>query len=97
MKREDVADKHKVDFPRLARELTADDYVTRFAGWQRRGSSPRRFPRCPTTSLASEYGDKIVETDKAIRKLAPTDRDLPGCSTFAAFVRRRRGARQTHA
>ena len=62
MKREDVADKHKVtDFP-ADRHARADGRrlcLRRSGGWQRRGSSRRRSRRCPTTSSASkEYGDK---------------------------------------
>ena len=81
MKREDIADKHKIsDFPATGtRELTADDYVYGI----RRLATPRI--KSPSfTSMSDyilglkEYGDKIVEVDKAMRKgMAPTDRDLP--------------------
>ena len=81
MKREDVADKYKVtDFKQTGtRELTADDYVYGI----RRLATPRiKSPSFSTMSDyivgLKEYGDKIVETDKAIRAgMAPTDRDLP--------------------
>ncbi len=81
MKREDVADKYKVtDFKETGtRELVADDYVYAI----RRLATPRI--KSPSFSPMSdyivglkEYGEKIVEIDKALRKdLAPTDRDLP--------------------
>jgi ABC-type transport system substrate-binding protein len=81
LKREDVADKHRVgDFKETgARELTADDYVYSF----RRLATPRiKSPAFSTMSDyivgLKEYGEKIVGIDKAMRKdLAPTDRDLP--------------------
>jgi len=68
------------DFPETGtRELTAHDYVYAI----RRLATPR--VKSPSFSLMSEYivglkeyGDRIAETDKALRKeLAPTDRDLP--------------------
>jgi ABC-type transport system substrate-binding protein len=81
MKREDVADKHKIsDFKETGtRELTADDYVYSI----RRLATPR--VKSPSFSTMAdyivglkEYGDKIVEIDKALRRgMAPTDRDLP--------------------
>ena len=81
MKREDVADKHKItDFKETGtRELTADDYVYSI----RRLATPR--VKSPSFSTMSDYivglkehGDRIVEADKALRRgLAPTDRDLP--------------------
>ncbi len=81
MKREDVADKYKVtDFKETGtRELTADDYVYAI----RRLATPR--VKSPSFSTMSdyivglkEYGERIVEIDKAMRKdMAPTDRDLP--------------------
>ncbi len=81
MKREDVADKYKItDFKQTGtRELTADDYVYGI----RRLATPRiKSPSFSTMSDyivgLKEYGDKIVETDKSLRRdLAPTDRDLP--------------------
>ena len=81
MKREDVADKYKItDFKQTGtRELTADDYVYGI----RRLATPRiKSPSFSTMSDyvvgLKEYGDKIVEADKALRRgLAPTDRDLP--------------------
>lgn len=81
MKREDVADKHKItDFKETGtRELVADDYVYAI----RRLATPR--VKSPSYSTMAdyivglkEYGDRIVEIDKALRKdLPPTDRDLP--------------------
>ena len=81
MKREDVADKHKItDFKETGtRDLTADDYVYAI----RRLATPR--VKSPSFSTMSDYivglkehGDRIVEADKALRRgLAPTDRDLP--------------------
>jgi len=81
MRREDVADKHKVtDFKESGtRELTADDYVYAI----RRLATPR--VKSPSFSTMAdyivglkEYGERIVEVDRALRKnLAPTDRDLP--------------------
>ena len=81
MKREDVADKHKIsDFKQTGtRELTADDYVYAI----RRLATPR--VKSPSFSTMAdyivglkEYGERIVESDKALRRdLAPTDRDLP--------------------
>jgi ABC-type transport system substrate-binding protein len=81
MKLEDVADKYKVtDFKQTGtRELTADDYVYGI----RRLATPRiKSPSYSTMSDyivgLKEYGDKVIEADKALRKnLAPTDRDLP--------------------
>ncbi len=81
MKKSDVADKHKIsDFPATGtRELTADDYVYAI----RRLATPRiKSPSYTTMSDyilgLKEYGDKIVDVDKALRKgMAPTDRDLP--------------------
>ena len=81
MKREDVADKHKIaDFKETGtRELTADDYVYAI----RRLATPRiKSPSFSTMSDyivgLKEYGETIVAADKALRKdLAPTDRDLP--------------------
>ncbi len=81
MNREDVADKYKVtDFKATGtRELVADDYVYAI----RRLATPRiKSPAFSTMSDyivgLKEYGEKIVETDKGLRKdLAPTDRDLP--------------------
>ena len=72
---EDLADKFAIpDFPRTGtRELTADDYVYAF----RRLASPRVVS--PIYSLMAEYvsglkeyGDRLLERDKALR------RDLPG-------------------
>jgi len=81
MKREDVADKHKItDFKETGtRELTADDYVYSI----RRLATPR--VKSPSFSTMSDYivglkehGEAIVEADKTLRRgLAPTDRDLP--------------------
>ena len=81
MKREDVADKHKIsDFKETGtRELVADDYVYGI----RRLATPRiKSPSFSTMSDyiigLKEYGERIVATDKELRKsLAPTDRDLP--------------------
>ena len=81
MKREDVGEKHKItDFKETGtRELTADDYVYSI----RRLATPR--VKSPSFSTMAdyivglkEYGERIVETDKSLRRgLAPTDRDLP--------------------
>ena len=81
MSREDVAGKHRIaDFPATGtRELTAHDYVYAI----RRLATPRI--KSPSFSLMSEYivglkeyGERIAEVDKALRKdLLPTDRDLP--------------------
>ena len=81
LKREQVTDKHKVsDFAQTGtRELVADDYVYAI----RRLATPR--VKSPSYSTMTdyilglkEYGDQIVETDRALRKdLSPTDRDLP--------------------
>lgn len=81
MRAEDVADKYQItDFKETGtRELVADDYVYAI----RRLATPR--VKSPSFSTMSdyivglkEYGEKIVETDKALRRdLAPTDRDLP--------------------
>jgi ABC-type transport system substrate-binding protein len=81
MKRADVADKYKVtDFKETGtRELGADDYVyavRRLA--TPRIKSPAFSPMSDYIVGLKEYGEKIVEIDKALRKdLAPTDRDLP--------------------
>ncbi len=81
MRREDVADKYKItDFKQTGtRELTAHDYVYAI----RRLATPRI--KSPSFSLMAEYivglkeyGDRIAEIDRELRKdLAPTDRDLP--------------------
>ena len=81
MRREDVADKHNItDFKQTGtRELTADDYVYSI----RRLATPR--VKSPSFSTMAdyivglkEYGERIVATDKALRRgLAPSDRDLP--------------------
>jgi ABC-type transport system substrate-binding protein len=81
MRREDVAGKYKItDFPHTGtRELTAHDYVYAI----RRLATPRI--KSPSYSLMAEYivglqeyGDRIVEVDRELRKdLLPTDRDLP--------------------
>jgi len=81
MKRGDVADKHRItDFGETGtRELVADDYVYAI----RRLATPR--VKSPSYSTMAdyivglkEYGDRIVEVDRALRKdLAPTNRDLP--------------------
>ena len=81
MKREDIADKYKVtDFKETGtRELTADDYVYAI----RRLATPRiKSPAFSTMSDyiigLKDYGEKIVEIDKAMRRdIPPTDRDLP--------------------
>jgi ABC-type transport system substrate-binding protein len=81
LRREDVADKYKVtDFKETGtRELTADDYVYAI----RRLATPRiKSPAFSTMADyivgLKEYGEKMVEVDKAMRKgLSPTDRDLP--------------------
>ena len=81
LQREDVADKYRIsDFALTGtRELTAHDYVYAI----RRLATPRI--KSPSFSLMSEYivglkeyGDRIVEVDRELRRdLAPTDRDLP--------------------
>ena len=81
MRREDVADKYRIDDFRQngTRELTAHDYVYAI----RRLATPRI--KSPSFSLISEYivglkeyGERIVEVDRQLRKgLSPTDRDLP--------------------
>jgi len=81
MQRSEVADKHQItDFPLTGtRELVADDYVYAI----RRLATPR--VKSPSYSTMAdyivglkEYGDRIVEIDKDLRKnLDPTDRDLP--------------------
>jgi len=81
MTRQDVADKHKIsDFPATGtRELTAEDYVYGI----RRLATPRiKSPSFTTMSDyilgLKEYGEKIVDVDKELRKgMSPTDRDLP--------------------
>ena len=81
MKREEVASKHQItDFAQTGtRELTADDYVYSI----RRLATPRiKSPSFSTMSDyivgLKEYGETIVQVDKALRAgLAPTDRDLP--------------------
>lgn len=81
LRREDVADKHQItDFKQTGtRELTADDYVYSI----RRLATPRiKSPSFSTMADyiigLKEYGEKIVEADKALRAgMAPTDRDLP--------------------
>lgn len=81
MQRADVADKHQItDFKETGtRELTADDYVYSI----RRLATPRiKSPSFSTMADyivgLKEYGEKIVEADKALRAgMAPTDRDLP--------------------
>ena len=81
MKREDVADKYKVtDFKQTGtRELVADDYVYAIRRLATpRVKSPAFSPMSDYIVGLKEYGEKIVEIDKALRKdLAPTDRDLP--------------------
>src|ERR1035437_2178901 len=81
IKREDLASKHQItDFKQTGtRELTADDYVYSI----RRLATPRiKSPSFSTMADyivgLKEYGEKIVEVDKALRAdLSPTDRDLP--------------------
>ncbi len=81
LRREDVADKRQItDFKETGtRELTADDYVYAI----RRLATPRiKSPSFSTMADyivgLKEYGEKIVEADKALRaNMAPTDRDLP--------------------
>jgi ABC-type transport system substrate-binding protein len=81
LKREDVAEKYKVtDFKETGtRELTADDYVYAI----RRLATPRiKSPAFSTMADyivgLKDYGEKMVEIDKAMRKgMSPTDRDLP--------------------
>ena len=81
LKREDVADRYKItDFKETGtRELTADDYVYAI----RRLATPRiKSPAFSTMADyivgLKDYGERIVEVDKALRKgMAPTDRDLP--------------------
>src|SRR6185436_4327005 len=81
MKREDVADKYKVtDFKETGtRELVADDYVYAIRRLATpRIKSPAFSPMSDYIVGLKEYGEKIVEIDKDLRKdLAPTDRDLP--------------------
>jgi ABC-type transport system substrate-binding protein len=81
MKREDVADKYKItDFKVTGtRELVADDYVYAIRRLATpRVKSPAFSPMSDYIVGLKEYGDKIVEIDKELRKdLAPTDRDLP--------------------
>jgi len=81
MKREDVADKYKVtDFKATGtRELVADDYVYAIRRLATpRIKSPAFSPMSDYIVGLKEYGEKIVEIDKELRKdLAPTDRDLP--------------------
>ena len=101
MKREDVADKYKItDFKQTGtRELTADDYVYGI----RRLATPRiKSPSFSTMSDyivgLKEYGDKIVEADKALRRGPGADRPRPAVPRFPQVsVRRRRSARQAHA
>jgi hypothetical protein len=81
MSARDVAGKYRIaDFPATGtRELTAHDYVYAI----RRLATPRI--KSPSFSLMSEYivglkeyGERIAEVDRSLRKdLAPTDRDLP--------------------
>ncbi len=81
LRRDDVADKYRItDFPLTGtRELTAHDYVYAI----RRLATPRI--KSPSYSLMAEYiiglkeyGDRIAEIDRELRKdLAPTNRDLP--------------------
>ena len=81
MKREDVADKYKItDFKATGtRELVADDYVYAIRRLATpRVKSPAFSPMSDYVVGLKEYGEKIVEIDKALRRdLAPTDRDLP--------------------
>ena len=81
MKREDVADKYKItDFKATGtRELVADDYVYAIRRLATpRVKSPAFSPMSDYIVGLKEYGEKMVEIDKALRKdLAPTDRDLP--------------------
>ncbi|HET7032610.1 MAG TPA: ABC transporter substrate-binding protein, partial [Casimicrobiaceae bacterium] len=81
MKREDVADKYKIpDFKATGtRELVADDYVYAIRRLATpRVKSPAFSPMSDYIVGLKEYGEKIVEIDKDLRKdLAPTDRDLP--------------------
>jgi ABC-type transport system substrate-binding protein len=81
MKREEVADKYKVtDFKATGtRELVADDYVYAIRRLATpRIKSPAFSPMSDYIVGLKEYGEKIVEIDKELRKeLAPTDRDLP--------------------
>lgn len=81
MRREDVADKHRIaDFPLTGtRELVADDYVYAI----RRLATPRVKSPSYSTMIdyivgLKEHGDRVVAIDRALRKdLAPTVRDLP--------------------
>ena len=101
MKREDVADKHKItDFKETGtRELTADDYVYSI----RRLATPR--VKSPSFSTMAdyivglkEYGEVIVEADKALRRGIGADGPRPAVPRFSAIsLFRRRSPRQAHA
>ena len=90
MKREDVADKYKVtDFKETGtRELIADDYVYAI----RRLATPRiKSPSFSTMSDyivgLKEYGEKIVEIDKAIAQ-GPRRRPIAICRcSISASIR----------
>jgi ABC-type transport system substrate-binding protein len=81
MKPQEAADKHQItDFAQTGtRELTADDYVYAI----RRLATPRiKSPSFSTMADyivgMKEYGEQIVQVDKALRaNLPPTGRDLP--------------------
>src|SRR4030095_4098015 len=81
LKADDVADKYKVtDFKHTGtRELVADDYVYAIRRLATpRIKSPAFSPMSDYIVGLKDYGEKIVEIDKGLRKdLAPTDRDLP--------------------
>src|SRR4030095_2279688 len=81
LRREDVADKYKVtDFKATGtRELVADDYVYAIRRLATpRIKSPAFSPMSDYIVGLKEYGEKIVEIDKGLRKaLAPPDRELP--------------------
>jgi ABC-type transport system substrate-binding protein len=81
LKRADLVGKYQIpDFKEAGtRELTADDYVyaiRRLA--TTRVKSPSFSTMADYIVGLKEYGEKIVQIDKAMRsKLEPTDRDLP--------------------
>ena len=89
MKREDVADKHKItDFKETGtRELTADDYVYSI----RRLATPRiKSPSFSTMSDyivgLKEYGERIVAADKELRRTSR--RPIATCrSSISASIR----------